>query len=555
MGQSVKRATGPQSRLSVVHARFARAVILIYVATALVAVALLIAALATDLTHQKDLARETLLLETEVRAHYIGAHLHQLAAELIRLGLRSEVNLLDQNIEPERSLLRLAHEKSSFFNVGVAVVGPDGTLLWSEPQNFLERGASLSGSNWFQAALRTRRPLMVPVMPARGRESRLYMVSPIIRSGAFSGCLVGALDLSLAGALDPEVHPGAHSQSLLATREGQVIYPEVPAGFQAREGWKTVVSTRSGQPFLEDRVIDRRDCVIAGAPLQDTDFVLLSVAQADRLFGAARARLWTRIGLGAVLALVPFVLMILMLRRSFRIFEKSEEIALRDDRLRMLGEAVNVIAHEVKNSLNGLRVGLDLMLQGDRTGIEVRHRQAVSGLRTEIERLSSFTTELLGFSKGVVPRPVSLDLAEFVPKVTGLASDQAVRMGVALDVAADMPRIPVRADPSLVHVVIANLVQNALEALTGFAASAPRVEVRIERQGRMARVRVSDNGPGVPRDLLGQLFEPFVTGKPSGVGIGLALSRRIARAHGGDLVLEEAGPGAAFLLTLPMESA
>jgi len=79
----------------------------------------------------------------------------------------------------------------------------------------------------------------------------------------------------------------------------------------------------------------------------------------------------------------------------------------------MLGEAVNLIAHEVKNSLNGLRVGLDLILQADRLALETRHRQAVSGLRTEMERLSTFTTELLSFSKGVVPRPVPLDLVEF----------------------------------------------------------------------------------------------------------------------------------------------
>jgi len=554
MGPSAPGVSGPESNLSAVHARFARAVILIYLGTALAAVALLVGALATDLTHQKDLARETLLLETEVRAHYMAAHLRQLAAELIRLGLRSEVNLLDQNNEPERSLLKLAHEKSSFFNVGVAVVGPDGTLVWSEPQNFLERGVSLGASTWFQAALRMRRPLIVPVVPERGHEPLLFLVSPIIRGGIFSGALVGALDFALAGTLDPEIHPGAHSQSLVMTRGGQVLYPESPPSVEASEGWKTVVSTRAAEPFLEDRVIDGRDGVIAGAPVQETDFVLLSVARADRLFGAARARLWTRIGLGAILALVPFILMVLLLRRSFRIFEKSEESALRDDRLRMLGEAVNLIAHEVKNSLNGLRVGLDLILQGDRTGIETRHRQAVSGLRTEIERLSNFTTELLGFSKGVVPRPVAMDLALFVPKVTGLAGETASRMGVELDVRAESPEIPVRADPSLVHVVVANLVQNSLEALAGSTAGAPRVEVRIEGGGKTATVRVSDNGPGVPPWLIARLFEPFVTGKPSGVGIGLALSRRIARAHGGDLVLEPGGPGAIFLFTLPMES-
>ena len=66
---------------------------------------------------------------------------------------------------------------------------------------------------------------------------------------------------------------------------------------------------------------------------------------------------------------------------------------------------------------------------------------------------------------------------------------------------------------------------------------------------------VQDNGPGVSPQVRPRLFEPFVTGKPSGVGIGLALSRNIARAHGGDLVLEDGAPGVTFILTLPLAAA
>jgi signal transduction histidine kinase len=73
-------------------------------------------------------------------------------------------------------------------------------------------------------------------------------------------------------------------------------------------------------------------------------------------------------------------------------------------------------------------------------------------------------------------------------------------------------------------------------------------------------VRVSDNGRGVSASMRPRLFEPFQTEKPNGVGIGLALARKIARAHGGDLVLDEAGhprrafPGASFVLTLPLST-
>ena len=69
-----------------------------------------------------------------------------------------------------------------------------------------------------------------------------------------------------------------------------------------------------------------------------------------------------------------------------------------------------------------------------------------------------------------------------------------------------------------------------------------------------AQVRVLDNGPGVSPQVRPRLFEPFVTGKPSGVGIGLALSRNIARAHGGELALQDGAAGATFVLTMPLSA-
>ena len=548
--------------LSAVHSRFARAVLLIYLGTAIVAVGLLVAALATDLAYQEEAARDTLLLETEVHAYYLGQHLHLLAGELSRLGLRSEVNLLDRNSEPERSLLRLTHEKSAFFNVGVAVIGPDGATVWSEPQTFLPPGGSLASEPWFQAVLRTRTVLIAPVQPERERDSVLYMVSPILRGGAFQGVLLGAIDLAHGGALGTEFHPGAHGLNILATRSGVVIFPPKPPAFSSEDEWKGLVGRHSDEPFIDQATLPLPQdvtgksrapapTVIAGSPVQGTEFLLLTLSDARQFFGPARSRLQTRLGLGLGLALVPLLVLVFLLRRSFRGFEASEQVALRGERLRMLGEAVNLIAHEVKNSLNGLRVGLDLILQGDRFGLESRHRQAVAGLRTEMERLSNFTTELLSFSKGVVPRPVPLDLADLSRKVTELLRDRASDLGVALDVSTSGP-VPVQADPTLVHIIITNLVGNALEALSGDHLPQPRVRVLVERRGPSAVLRVQDNGPGVAARVRPRLFEPFVTGKPSGVGIGLALSRNIARAHGGDLALEEGGPGATFVLTLPL---
>jgi len=101
---------------------------------------------------------------------------------------------------------------------------------------------------------------------------------------------------------------------------------------------------------------------------------------------------------------------------------------------------------------------------------------------------------------------------------------------------------------------VANLVGNALDFAQQGTDGPPRVVVGVDAAAGQARVRVIDNGPGVADAVRARIFEPFVTGRPNGVGIGLALSRKIARAHGGDLTLEETLAGAAFRLTLPLEA-
>jgi two-component system C4-dicarboxylate transport sensor histidine kinase DctB len=338
--------------------------------------------------------------------------------------------------------------------------------------------------------------------------------------------------------MDPTAHELKLGLTVLATRQGAVVYPPKPPAFASEPAWARIFAQSSWEPFVTDATLAHEKRVLAGDAVPATDLVLLSVAREDDLFAPARSRLTTRLTLGLVTALLPIGLLVLLLRRTLRVFSETQEEAARDERLRMLGEAANLIAHEIKNTLNGLQMGVDVVLRQEPGAKE---RASVTALRGEVRRLSEFTTELLTFSKGVVPRPGPMDLAGFVRKLSELSQEQATEAAVALIVEIPEERIEIRADSSLIHVVLSNLMSNA------FDAGAKGIKVAVGRNW----VRVSDDGPGVPDTLKETLFEPFVTGKPSGVGIGLALSRKIARAHGGDLVLEPTAKGASFLLTLP----
>jgi signal transduction histidine kinase len=545
------KRSSPDEDLTTAHRRFARTALAIYVAAAALSIALLFGAFATDRSHEEAQRKERLLLEAEVRAHYLARHIGLLISELRRLGLRSEVDLLDHNVEPERSLLRLSHDKSTFFDVGVGIVGPDGKVVWAVPQ-FLTPGASLAREPWFRAVQRSRAVRIVPVAPDRSEDALLYVVSPIIRNQQFAGVLIGAIDLAHSS-VSLEASGGASTDTLtvIATTTGVVVYPPKPPPFATEPGWRHLFGRR--QPsFLTRARLTGTPRVVAGSQIATaTGLMLVRIADEQQLLAPARARMLTRLAIGLSLVLVPLALLILMLVRSLRTFRGAEEDAVRAQRLRLLGEATNLIAHEVKNALNNLRLGVDVVLRASKSP-EAKESRAVATLRQELQRLTDFTSELLIFSKGTTPRPAAIDLVELVRRVTDLALDTAAAVGAELEFASDEESLAITADPTLLHVVISNLVGNGLDAAA--AAAAPHVWVSVGRSAGAVEVRVADSGAGVPPHVLARLFEPFVTGKPSGVGIGLALSRRIARAHGGDLVHDASAPRTTFRLTLPTEA-
>jgi two-component system C4-dicarboxylate transport sensor histidine kinase DctB len=550
-------------------------------------------ALVTDKAHDEAQIQEQIVLQTDARAHSLGQRLSLLGDELRRLSLRSEVDLRDSDLAPEKSLLQLSHERSAFFNVGVAILDRKGEVVWSEPQAFLVAGASFGGEAWFGSIRQRPAFRIVPVAPDKP-DSLLYVVAPLMKGADFTGALLGAVDLARGQSLAPETH-SLKLLTVVATGAGEVVYPPVPPAFASESNWRALFTKPLDGPDAKPIVLEGAPAIVAWSPVVGGQLVLLSVGGQDELFQAERARLRFRLLAGLSLALAPALLLFWLLQRSLKLFRKGEEAAVREERLRLLGEAANSIAHEVKNALNGLSMGLDLVVRataepGEATGSLLpvsrpgvspftsaaptsrsggsptsmrgpinaeRRERVVSELRREIQRLSEFTTELMTFSRGVEPRRAMLDLSAFVPKVTGLLHDSAEELGGEIEVHAPSGPIWVEADGALLHAVVSNLAGNALDAATA-GSPTPRVEVRVDVRGDLALLRVSDNGPGVSASMKPRLFEPFQSEKANGVGIGLALSRKIARAHGGDLVLDDTPtvrpgfPGASFVLTLPL---
>lgn len=557
--QSTTPALAESDDLAALHRRFGRSVLLVYLGAAALALTLFVVEVASNRAHEQVTARDTLLLGTETRAYYLGRELAQLAGELRRLGLHPDTDGVDDSFQREKARLRIWHEHGNRFKGGVAIIDRDGRSQWSLPADFWPDGKSVAADPWFADALRANDVQVVPLAGLTDRPSRLYLVAPMVRGGVFAGVLIGCVEVVAGGELDPELHTTRNVATLIATSDGGVLYPHPAPALTAAPAWRELFGRSGWAPFQS--TFGDTAHVVAAAPIAGADLFLVALIAADVLDAPGRARLHTRLIIGMGTAVVPLVLLVLFLRRTLGAFAAAQGAAARGERFKLVGEAANLIAHEIKNSLNGLQLGLDLVTRprpvGAETGAPVpKSGRAIAAVKTELTRLSSFTTRLLTFSKGVVPRPQPLALGAFVRKVCDLYVEQAAEAGIALSVSIpnEPPTGPmVYADSALVHILISNLVANALDALAGAVTQpGPCIAVTLTTVGPVAELRVVDNGPGVAASVRSRLFEPFVTGKPSGVGIGLALSRKIARAHGGQLVLESTARGASFLWTLPL---
>jgi two-component system sensor histidine kinase FlrB len=217
----------------------------------------------------------------------------------------------------------------------------------------------------------------------------------------------------------------------------------------------------------------------------------------------------------------------------------------RQRRLSTLGEAAALLAHQVRTPLAAALLYTNRLAN---PSLEPAERQAVAAkVVGRLKHLEAQVGDMLAFARGggggMVPCDVNL-LLEHV--VQSLASK--VEAGARVTVRTHVNGATVNANPEALVGALVNLAVNGLEA----AGEAADVTISAERDGGRLVFRVEDNGPGVPAELAGRIFEPFFTTRSSGTGLGLAVVRSVARAHGGDVRLETAAAGARFALELPL---
>ena len=220
--------------------------------------------------------------------------------------------------------------------------------------------------------------------------------------------------------------------------------------------------------------------------------------------------------------------------------EEHQVQLVRQEKLAGIGRLAAGVAHEINNPL-AVILGFARLLARQAEGAV---REDLQVIEDETLRAKLIVDGLLDLSRPlhVVPEPV--DLRALSDEVVGRLAETRLLDGVAVAVSGQGR---VAGDPQMLRQVILNLVRNAAEA----AGAGGRVEVAVESTAEGVRVAVGDSGPGIDAEARARLFEPFFTTKAKGTGLGLAVSKGIAQAHGGALEAVEVPSGARFELRLP----
>jgi two-component system sensor kinase FixL len=233
--------------------------------------------------------------------------------------------------------------------------------------------------------------------------------------------------------------------------------------------------------------------------------------------------------------------------------QRAEEGLRQTLRLAAAGEMAGAIAHEVNQPLTAVTNygrSAQMLLEREQSGPS-QTKEIIGKILSEAERASEVVRRLRDFFRAGTTRLQEVRVEELLSAARRMAENAIESRAISVQIDNPPPVPQLYVDRLQIEVVLRNLIANAVESVAGADRRDGRIRVAVERHDeRHLRIVVADNGPGVSAAHREGLFEPFVSGKSTGMGLGLAVSRAIAEAHGGSLEAAKVAHGE-FHLVLP----
>jgi two-component system nitrogen regulation sensor histidine kinase GlnL len=245
--------------------------------------------------------------------------------------------------------------------------------------------------------------------------------------------------------------------------------------------------------------------------------------------------------------------------RDSTIRQSLQGLVTESETLQAFGRIAAGVAHEVKNPLGGIRGAAEILAS---RASDAKTLDAAELIVREVDRIAALIDDLMVFTHGEL-RLAPVNVHRVIDDVLALVSHDPLAAGIQIHREFD-PSLPeIEADAGRLAQVFLNLVRNALQAMEGAGSLTVATRMTLEHRLRGATgeqiptiaVEVRDSGPGMPEDVLAKLATPFFTTRPSGTGLGLAVSKHWAARHGGSLQVESApGAGTRVRVVLPLRA-
>lgn len=230
-------------------------------------------------------------------------------------------------------------------------------------------------------------------------------------------------------------------------------------------------------------------------------------------------------------------------------FKRIEQAAYQNEKLAILGKISASIAHEIRNPLTSIR-GFVQFLKPELA--KLGKTEYADIILDEIDRANSIIHEFLNSSKPTAPLKKPVYVHSFIHDVMLLFESDALLNDCKIEAEPVDPELMVSVDLKQVKQVLMNIIKNGVEAVASSRGSEGVIQVSAAREGSWIKIIVKDNGDGIDSDTASRLFDPFFTTKEEGTGLGLSVSYRIIKNHGGKIdVRSKPGAGTSFIIYLP----